>query len=168
MTAEVEWHTDELKAFAKSLNADKDGRALKKQMQEQFDSITESLRDRLYHGVSTLPGVGSYPVELAESLKFTTKLIGGKNARVTIVGEGRTAKGKWREVGHLLDDGYLFHPAWGHWRGTPPPTYLRMGVPAGPQMVTNVLSDSEPGIRDDIRDVLTTYLDKLTDIRKKA
>jgi hypothetical protein len=162
--AEVEWRTDELKLFAKSLNADRDGRALKKQMQAQFDSITESLRDRLYHGVSTLGGAGSYPADLAESVEFKTKLIGGKNARVQIVGEGRTARGKWREVGHLLEDGYLYHPAWGHWRGQPP--YLRQDVPAGPQMVTDALDKSEPNIRDDIRSVLNDYLDRLADIRK--
>ena len=117
--AEVEWRTEQLQVFAKSLGADKDGRVLKKQMQAQFDSITESLRDRLYHGVSTLEGVGSYPSALAESVEFKTKLIGGKKARVQIVGEGRTRSGKWREVGKLLDDGFLFHPAWGHWRGMP-------------------------------------------------
>ena len=164
--AEVEWHTDELKAFARSLNHDKDGRALKKQMQMQFDSITETLRDRLYNGVSTLQGVGGYPAELAETVKFTTKLIGGKNARVSIVGEGRTSKGKWREVGKLLDDGYLFHPAWGRWLSKPPPASLRQEVPAGPRMVTDALDRSEPVIRDDIRSVLNDYLDKLTDIRK--
>lgn len=162
----VQWNTDELKAFARSLNHDKDGRALKARMQAQFDSITKDLRDRLYHGVSTLPGAGSYPTELAETLQFKTKLIGGKNARVTVVAEGKTAKGRWREVGKLLDLGYLFHPAWGHWRSVPPPGYLRQDMSAGPQMVTDVLSDSEPGIRDDIRTVLTEYLDQLTDIRK--
>jgi hypothetical protein len=164
MAADVEWGTEQLKLFARSLNHDKDGRALKKRMQSQFDSITESLRDRLHHGLSTLPGVGQYPAELAETVKFTTKLIGGKNARVTIVGEGKTSQGKWREVAKLLDDGYLFHPAWGHWRGMP--TYLRQQVPAGPRMVTDALSDSEPVIRDEIRSVLTDYLDRLTDIRK--
>lgn len=164
--AELEWNTAELKAFARSLNHDKDGRALKKQMQSQFDSITENLRDRLYHGTSTLNGVGAYPADLAESVKFTTKLIGGKNARVSVVGEGRTAGGKWREVGKLLDDGYLYHPAWGHWRGTPLPDYLRQNVPAGPVMVTDALSHSEPVIRDEIRSVLDDYLDKLTEIRK--
>lgn len=166
MGDEIEWHTEELKLFAKSLNADKDGRALKKQMQAQFDSITEGLRDRLYHGISTLPGVGDYPADLAESVHFTTKLIGGKNARVTIVGEGRTSKGKWREVGKLLDDGVLYHPAWGRWISSPPPSSLRMSVPAGPQMVTDALDHSEPVIRDDIRDVLNIYLDRLADIRK--
>lgn len=164
--AEVEWHTEELKAFAKSLAADKDGRALKKQMQAQFDSITEGLRDRLYHGLSTIQGVGDYPADLAESVKFTTKLIGGKNARVTIVGEGRTAKGKWREVGKLLDDGVLFHPAWGRWISNPPPAALKMSVPSAPRMVTDVLDKSEPVIADEIRDVLNTYLDRLADIRK--
>lgn len=164
--AEVEWNTDELKAFAKSLNHDKDGRALKRQMQSQFDSITENLRDRLYQGVSTLPGVGTYPSDLAETVKFKTKLVGGKNARVSIVGEGRTANGHWRQIGKLLDDGYLFHPAWGHWRGTPPPTYLRQAVPEGPRMVTDALDRSVPVIRDEIRSVLTDYLDRLTNIRK--
>ena len=164
--AEVEWHTDELKAFARSLNHDKDGRALKKQMQSQFDSITENLRDRLYHGISTLNGAGAYPADLAESVKFTTKLIGGKNARVTIVGEGKTSQGKWRQVGKLLDDGYLYHPAWGRWRGSPPPDYLRQTIPAGPVMVTNALDHSTLVIRDEIRSVLTDYLDNLTDIRK--
>lgn len=164
--AEVEWNTAELQAFARSLNHDKDGRALKKQMQMQFDSITETLRDRLRHGVSTLPGVGSYPSDLAESVDFKTKLVGGKKARVSIVGEGRTAKGKWREIGKLLDDGFLFHPAWGHWRSLPPPSYLRQDVPAGPRMVTDALDQSEPVIADEIRAVLTDYLDQLTDIRK--
>lgn len=160
----VQWKTDELKAFAKSLGSDKSGRQLKLQMQNQFDSITEALRDRLYHGVSTLPGVGEYASDLAETVTFKTKLIGGKNARVQIVGEGRTSKGKWREVGHLLDDGYLYHPAWGHWRGQP--QSQRQDVPAGPVMVTDALSESEPNIRDDIRSVLTDYLDRLVDIRK--
>lgn len=164
--AEFEWKTDELKLFAKSLNSDKDGRAIKKQMESQFNSITESLRDRMYHGVSTLPGVGSYPSELAESVEFKTKLIGGKNARVSIVGEGRTAQGRWREVGKLLDNGYLFHPAWGHWREVPLPGYLKQDVPAGPQMVTDALDKSEPVIRDEIRSVLNDYLDRLSDIRR--
>lgn len=164
--AEIEWDTTELKAFAKSLNSDKDGRALKKQMQSQFDSITESLRDRLYHGVSTLPGPGTYPSDLAETVEFKTKLIGGKNARVQIVGEGRTAEGKWREVGKLLDHGYLYHPAWGHWRDSPPPDYLRQEVPYAIPVVTNALDQSEPVMRDEIRSVLNDYLDRLTDIRK--
>lgn len=164
--AEVEFDTTELRAFAKSLGSDKDGRALKKQMESQFDSITEALRDRLYNGIATLPGAGSYPSELAESVEFKTKLIGGKNARVSIVGEGRTAGGKWREVGKLLEDGFLYHPAWGHWRSSPPPSYLRQEVPAGPRMVTNALDRSEPGIRGGIRSVLNEYLDKLTDIRR--
>lgn len=162
----IEWNTEQLRAFAQILNHDKDGRALKKQMQSQFDSITEGLRDRLYHGVSTLPGVGSYAQDLAETVVFKTKLIGGRNARVSVVGEGKTAKGKWREVGRLLDDGYLFHPAWGRWLSKPPPAALKQQVPAGPQMVTDALDRSEPVIRDDIRDVLNTYLDKLTEIRK--
>lgn len=162
--AEFGWKTDELRLFAKSLNHDKSGRQLKLQMQNQFDSITEGLRDRLYHGTSTLPGVGTYPSDLAETVQFKTKLIGGKNARVQVVGEGRTRQGKWREIGHLLEDGYLFHPAWGHWRGQPP--YLRQEVPAGPPMVTDALSQSEPNIRDEIRTVLTDYLDRLVDIRK--
>lgn len=166
MADEVQWKTDELKAFAKSLGSDKDGRALKLQLQNQFDSITESMRDRLRHGLSTLHGAGEYPTEAAESVTFKTKLIGGKNARVSIVGEGRTPKGKWREVGKLLDDGVLYHPAWGYWRGSPPPSYLRQDVPAGPEMVTDVLSQSEPRIADDIRSVLNDYLDRLTDIRK--
>lgn len=164
--AEVEWHTEELKLLAKSLNHDKDGRALKKQMQEQFNSITESLRDRLYHGLSTLQGVGSYPADLAESVKFTTKLIGGKNARVSVVGEGKTSKGKWREIGKLLDDGVLFHPAWGRWISNPPPASLKMSVPSAPRMVTDVLDRSEPVIADEIRSVLNDYLDRLTEIRK--
>lgn len=164
--AEFEWNTDELKMFAKSLNSDKDGRALKKRMESQFNSITESLRDRLYYGISTLPGVGSYPSALAESVEFKTKLIGGKRARVSIVGEGRTLSGKWREVGKLLDDGYLYHPAWGRWRSAPPPAYLRQEVPSGPRMVTDALDRSEPVIRDEIRMVLTEYLDKLAEIRK--
>lgn len=163
---EVQWDTAELKAFAASIRHDKDGRALKKQMESQFDSITESLRDRLYHGLSTLPGVGSYPADLAESVQFKTKLIGGKNARVSIVGEGRTREGKWREVGKLLEDGFLYHPAWGRWRSKPPPGYLRQDVRSGPQMVADVLDRSEPVIRDEIRSVLSDYLDRLTTIRK--
>lgn len=159
----IEWNTDELRLFAKSLGSDKSGRQLKLQMQNQFDSITEALRDRLYHGLGSLPGAGSYPAEAAETSTFKTKIIGGKNARVQIVGEGHTASGKWREVGKLLEDGFLYHPAWGHWRGQP--AYLRQDVPAGPQMVTDALSQSEPNIRDDIRSVLTDYLDKLTGIR---
>lgn len=166
MADEVEWRTEQLKIFAKSLNSDKDGRALKLQMQAQFDSITETLRDRMRHGISTLGGAGKYPAELAESVTFKTKIIGGKNARVSIVGEGRTRNGKWREVGKLLDNGYLFHPAWGHWRGAPPPAYLKQGVPAGPEMVTDVLEKSTPRMADDIRSVLNDYLDRLTDIRR--
>lgn len=166
MADEVRWNTDELKAFAKSLNHDKDGRALKKRMQSQFDSITEDLRDRLREDVRDLPHLGEYPQELGESLKFSTKLVGGKNARVSLVGEGKTAKGKWREIGKLLDSGVLFHPAWGHWRGSPPPTYLRENVPEGPPLVDRVLSEATPGMKDQIRSVLNDYLDKLTDIRK--
>lgn len=164
--AEIEWNTEELRAFAKSLAADKDGRALKKEMQAQFDSITEDLRDKLREGVESLPGLGSYPQIAGESMKFTTKLIGGKNARVTIVGEGRTSKGKWREFGALLDRGVLFHPAWGRWLGKPPPVSLRQDVPQGPQMVTNVLEHGTKPMQDDIRDVLNIYLDRLADIRK--
>lgn len=166
MADSIRWETKELELFAKSLRSDKSGRELKKQMESQFDSITEALRDRLYHGVSTLDGVGTYPADLAESVEFKTKLIGGKNARVQIVGEGRTRQGKWREVGHLLEDGYLYHPAWGRWRESPPPSYLRQSVPAGPPMVTDALDKSEPNIRDEIRAVLTDYLDRLTDIRQ--
>lgn len=166
MADEVEWRTEQLKIFAKSLNSDKDGRALKLQMQAQFDSITETLRDRMRQGISTLDGAGSYPSELAESVTFKTKIIGGKNARVSIVGEGRTRNGKWREVGKLLDNGYLFHPAWGHWRGVPPPGYLRQNLPAGPEMVTDVLEKATPQMADDIRSVLNDYLDRLVDIRK--
>lgn len=166
MADEVQWNTTQLKFFAKTLNADKDGRALKKQMESQFNSITETLRDRLYHGISNLPGAGSYPADLAESVEFKTKLIGGKNARVNIVGEGRTREGKWREIGKLLDSGFLYHPAWGFWRGSPPPSYLRQDVPSGPQMVTNVLDRTTPGMAEDIRSVLNDYLDQLTDIRK--
>lgn len=166
MPEEIQWDASELQAFAKNLNHDRDGRQLKAQMQSQFDSITEGLRDRLQHGVSQLPGLGSYPSELADTVQFKTKLIGGKKARVSIVGEGRTAQGKWREVAKLLDDGYLFHPAWGHWRATPPPSYLKEEVPDGPLMVTNALDQSEPVIRDQIRSVLSDYLDRLTDIRK--
>lgn len=165
MADEVEWNTEDLKIFAKALNSDKSGRELKKQMQYQFDSITEGLRDKLYHGISTLQHLGQYPGDLAETVVFKTKLIGGKNARVSIVGEGRTAQGKWREVGHLLDDGYLFHPAWGHWREIPLPLYLKMQVPEGPKMVTDALTEEEPNIRAEILDVLNDYLDRLTDIR---
>jgi hypothetical protein len=160
---DVEWRTDQLKVFAKSLNSDKDGRALKLRMQSQFDAITAVLRDRLYHGTSNLDGVGDYPSDLAESVTFTTKIIGGKNARVQIVGEGRTRTGKWREIGTLLERGFLYHPAWGYWRGQP--ASQRQEVPAGPRMLTDALSKSEPNIRDDIRSVLTEYLDKLADIR---
>lgn len=166
MAKEVEWKTEQLRLFAKSLGSDKDGRALKAQMQAQFDSITESMRDRLRQGVADLDGAGSYPAEVAESVTFKTKIIGGKNARVQIVGEGRTTQGRWRELGKLLDDGFLYHPAWGHWRTNPPPGYLRQDLPAGPRMVTDVLDKSEPNIREDIRSVLTDYLDRLTDIRK--
>jgi hypothetical protein len=164
--AEVEWKTEQLQVLAKSLNSDKSGRALKKQMESQFDSITESLRDRLHHGVSTLDGVGSYSADLAESVDFKTKLVGGKKARVQVVGEGKTAQGKWREVGTLLDKGFLYHPAWGHWRTSPPPSYLRQAVPDGPRVETDALARTEPNIRDDIRSVLTDYLDRLIDIRK--
>lgn len=164
--AEVEWRAEQLRIFAKSLNSDKDGRALKQQMQAQFDSITETLRDRLRQGISTLDGAGSYPSELAESVQFKTKIIGGKNARVSIVGEGRTRNGKWREVGKLLDNGFLYHPAWGFWRGSPPPSYLRQDVPAGPEMVTDVLEKSTPRMAEDIRSVLNDYLDRLADTRK--
>lgn len=163
---DVQWNTDELKAFARSLNHDKDGRALKKRMQSQFDSITEDLRDKLRQGVKELPGLGSYPAEAAESMKFTTKLVGGAKARVTIVGQGKTAKGKWREFGKFLDTGVLYHPAWGHWRSLPPPDYLRQDVPQGPQMVERVVSQSTGPIQDEIRYVLTDYLDQLTNIRK--
>lgn len=162
---EVTWDTEDLRIFARALGSDKDGRALKKQMQMQFDSITESLRDRLRHGVSEIPGAGRYPSEAAESMKFTTKLIGGKNARVSIVGEGKTAQGKWREFGAFLERGIIFHPAWGRWLSKPPPASLMQQVPAGPQMVTDVLSKSEPNIREEILDVLNDYLDRLTEIR---
>lgn len=164
--AEVEWKTEQLQILAKSLNSDKDGRALKKQMEAQFDSITESLRDRLYHGLSTLGGVGSYAAEAAESVTFKTKLIGGKKARVNIVGEGRTREGKWREIGTLLDKGFLYHPAWGHWRSSPPPAYLRQQVPDGPQVEPEALDRSGPQIREDIRSVLNDYLDRLVDVRR--
>lgn len=166
MVDEIEWDTRDLAAFSKALRSNKDGRALKKQMESQFDSITENLRDRLYHGISTLPGVGTYPSDLAESVDFKTKLVGGKNARVNIVGEGRTARGKWREVGKLLDEGYLFHPAWGSWLTKPPPASLRQAVPVGPKVVTDALSRSEPNIRDEIRTVLTEYLDRYTDSKR--
>jgi hypothetical protein len=163
---EIRWNTDELKAFARSLNHDKDGRALKKQLQSQLDSVSEDIRDRLRENVRTLPHLGDYPQELAESLQFSTKLIGGKNARVSVVGEGKTSRGKWREVGKLLDNGVLFHPAWGHWRGNPPPQYLREDVPEGPPLVDRLLSEATPRMQDEIRSVLNDYLDKLTDIRK--
>lgn len=163
---DVEWNAQQLSAFAKSLRHDRDGRQLKLRMEMQFDSITEDLRDRLYRGVSDLPGVGEYGRDLAESVAFRTKLIGGKNARVSIVGSGRTASGRKRELGKLLDDGFLFHPAWGHWRSLPLPGYLRQQVPEGPQMVTDALSRSEPNIRADILDVLNDYLDRLTEMRQ--
>lgn len=166
MADEVVWKTEQLQFFAKTLNHDRDGRALKKQMEAQFDSITETLRDKLRQGVAELPGAGPYPAEAAESMVFKTKLIGGKNARVSVVGEGKTRKGKWREFGKLLDHGFLYHPAWGHWRSVPPPNYLRQEMPAGPLMVDNVLEKSTPRMADDIRSVLSDYLDKLTDIRK--
>ncbi|HWK19821.1 MAG TPA: hypothetical protein VNR37_03500 [Microbacteriaceae bacterium] len=163
---DIEWNTKQLAALAKSMQADRDGRALRKQMNAQFDSITEDLRDRLYRGVSSLPGVGSYSRDLAESVQFKTKLIGGKNARVSIVGTGKTAKGKTRETGKLLEAGYLYHPAWGYWRSSPPPASLRQQVPAGPRMVTDALSRSEPNVRSEILYVLNDYLDRLTEIRK--
>lgn len=166
MADEVQWKTEELRLFAKSLGSDKDGRALKKQMEAQFDSITESLRDRLREELADLPGAGSYPEEAAESVTFKTKLIGGKNARVSIVGEGRTPSGKWREIGTLLERGILYHPAWGRWLASPPPQVLRQEFPAGPQMVTDVLSKETPVIAEDIRSVLNDYLDRLADIRK--
>jgi hypothetical protein len=162
----IEWNTQELQLFAKSLNADKNGRKLKLHMQSQFDSITETFRDRLRQGVANLPGAGTYPSELAESVTFKTKIIGGRKARVSIVGEGRTREGKWREVGKLLDNGFLYHPAWGHWRSSPPPNYLRQEFPAGPRMVDNVLDRSEPVMREEILFALNFYLDRLTDIRK--
>lgn len=164
--AEVEWRTEQLKALAKSLNSDRDGRDLKKQMEAQFDSITESLRDRLQHGVATISGAGSYPSELADSLTFKTKLIGGKNARVSIVAEGRTASGKWRETDKFLEGGFLYHPAWGHWRSSPPPSYLRQAVPNAPETLDNVLEKATPALADDIRSVLNDYLDRLVEIRK--
>lgn len=163
---QVRWDTKELEAFTKSLRHDKSGRALKAQMESQFDSITETLRDRLRQGVGELDGLGSYPQELENSLVFKTRLIGGRKARVSIIGEGRTRQGKWREVGKLLDNGYLFHPAWGFWRSSPPPGYLKQDTPQGPRMVTDVLADSTPPMRDEIRAVLTDYLDRLTDIRQ--
>lgn len=164
--ADIEWKTAEMQAFARSLNADKDGRRLKREMQAQFDSITEDLRDRLRHQTSTIQGAGTYPAVAAEGMKFTTKLIGGRRARVSVVGEGKTAKGKWRELGRFLDDGILMHPAWGRWISKPPPSSLMMRVPDAPRAVTDALADSEPNIRDEIRIVLTEYLDRLTDIRK--
>lgn len=164
--AEVEWNTDQLKLFAKSLAHDKDGRALKLRMQSQFDSITEDLRDRLREDVRKLPHLGEYPEDVAEGIVFKTKIIGGKNARVSLVGEAKTSKGKWRELGKLLDSGFLFHPAWGHWRGNPPPSYLREAVPEGPPLVDNVLKEATPAMKDQIRSVLNDYLDQLTDIRK--
>lgn len=166
MTGEVQWNTDQLRAFAKSLNHDKSGRELKLRMQDQFDSITEDLRDKLREDVRDLPHLGEYPAEVAEGLTFKTKIIGGKNARVSIVGEGKTPRGKWREIGTLLERGYLFHPAWGHWRDQPPPSYLRKAVPEGPPLVDNVLRESTPAMQDQIREVLNDYLDKLVDIRK--
>jgi len=162
----IEWNTEELKLFAKSLNHDRDGRQLKLRMQSQFDSITETFRDRMRQGTADLRGAGSYPAELAESVDYKTKIIGGKNARVSVIGEGRTRQGKWREVGKLLDGGFLYHPAWGHWRSNPPPAYLRQLVPSGPQMVDDALDRSEPVMREEIRSVLNDYLDRLTDIRK--
>ncbi len=168
MVDEIRWNTEELKAFARSINHDKDGRALKLRMQSQFESVTEDLRDRLREDVRRLPHLGSYPDELAESLTFHTKLVGGKNARVSVIGEGKTRKGKWREVGKLLDGGYLFHPAWGHWRSNPPPAYLREAVPEGPPLVDDVLKEATPAMKDQIRSVLNDYLDRLTDIRRPA
>lgn len=166
MAEEITWNTDELKAFAKSLNHDKDGRALKLRMQSQFDTITEDLRDRLREDVRHLPHLGAYPDEVAEGLTFKTKIIGGSKARVSLTGEGKTPKGKWREIGKLLDAGYLFHPAWGHWRGNPPPAYLREAVPEGPPLVDDVIKEATPAMKDQIRSVLNEYLDQLTNIRK--
>lgn len=164
--AEIEWNPEQLRAFARSLNHDKDGRLLKKRMQAQFDSITEDLRDRLRQGVSEIPGIGTYPRDAAETMKFTTKLVGGKNARVTIVGEGKTAKGKWREFGKFLEDGVLFHPMWGLWYNLKHPGPSRQEVPQGPQMIARVVSQGTGPLQDEIRAVLTQYLDQLTDIRK--
>lgn len=166
MADDIRWEAPQLAILAKSMRADKDGRQLKLRMESQFDSITEDLRDRLYRGASSLPGVGTYARDLAESLKFQTKLIGGKNARVSIVGTGKTAKGKKRETGKLFDQGFLYHPAWGHWRSNPPPSTLRQQVPEGPRVVTDALSRSEPNIRAEILHVLNEYLDRLTEIRK--
>lgn len=161
----IEWNTKELEAFTKSLRHDRSGRQLKLQMEAQFDSITETFRDRLRQDVSQISGAGSYPSEL-ENLAYKTKLIGGKKARVSIIGEGRTRDGKWREVGKFLDKGFLYHPAWGFWRGSPPPAYLKQEVPDAPRTVDDVLDRSTPQMRDDIRSVLNDYLDRLTDIRR--
>ena len=166
MADDIRWETEQLKALARSMRHDKDGRQLKKQMEAQFDSITEDLRDRLYRGASSLPGVGQYARDLAETLKFQTKLIGGKNARVSIVGTGKTARGKRRETGKLFDQGFLYHPAWGYWRSNPPPSTLRQQVPEAPRVVTDAVSRSEPNIRAEILHVLNDYLDRLTEIRK--
>lgn len=161
----IEWNTKELEAFTKSLRHDKSGRALKAQMEAQFDSITETFRDRLREDVAQIRGAGEYPSELAD-LAYKTRLIGGKKARVSIIGEGKTRNGKWREIGKFLDKGFLYHPAWGHWRDNPPPAYLRQEVPDAPRTVDDLLEHSTPQMRDDIRSVLNDYLDRLTDIRR--
>lgn len=161
----IEWNTKELEAFTKSLRHDRSGRALKAQMESQFDSITETLRDQLREGVSQIRGAGSYPSELAD-MNFKTRLIGGRKARVSIIGEDKTRQGKWRELGKLFDNGFLYHPAWGFWRSSPPPAYLRQEVPSAPRMVDNVLEHSTPVMREEIRSVLNDYLDRLTDIRR--
>lgn len=165
MADEVRWDTSQLQEFAKSLNSDKDGRALKKRMQAQLDSITEDFRDRLREGVRDLPGLGMYPSAAAESMRFATKLIGGKRARISVVGEGKTTFGKWREFGSLLEKGYLFHPAFGRWLGKPPPSVLRMDTPQGPRMVTDLLRDGTGPMREQILDVLDEYAERLAEMR---
>lgn len=166
--AEVEWNTQQLQAFAKSLNHDKDGRALRKQMQAQFDGITERLRERMQSTLPTIQGAGNYPSVLAESIKFTTKLIGSKKAGVRIVGEARTsptAKTQWREVGKFLEQGYLYHPAWGHWREPQPPDYLRQEVPDAVRVKDAAVEAWTPDIREQLLTVLNDHLEQLTKIR---
>ncbi len=165
---EVEWNADELRAFARSLGKDKEGRALRGRLNAQFDSITKDLQDRLRQHMAEIPGAGTYPAEAAEGTKFKTKLIGGKNARVSIVGQAKTPKGKWRELGRFLDDGLLLHPVFGRWRTRELGYRAFVKVPAAPRAKTNAMDQSEPNIRDEIRQVLTEYLDKLADIRSTA
>lgn len=165
--AEVEWNTNQLRAFARSLNHDKDGRALRKQMEARFDAITEGLRDQMQQSIPTIQRLGSYPQVVAEAIHFKTKLIGGPKARVAIVGEAKSphAKKQWRELGTLFENGYLYHPAWGRWHNLPLPEYLRQEVPQARQVFEAGVDAWTPNVSEEIRTVLNHYLDELTKIR---